>query len=471
MLNFFKNERKTKSSHQVLTKKIFEHPSNAWLLQNKSLLRPIVTLFDQLSLNHKKVITKNNHIIFLQASGQLSCTIQQPPNSSVILIFPELIKMLTSVINSRGLAILAHELGHIYHQHHKRNISTLETQIEADDFAYQIGFGHDLVEVLLNYNDLDVEVVINGDFIDFLAVPYVRFFDDKFWSDDASLEKLKIILAAHREVFMEMKEFVEKSNKKITYVIGNHDAELHMKKVRDHLESFFEKKSNFSIIDFNISEYRPTQKVVIKHGHEFDLPNDISVEENFAKDEDGNEFFIPPWGSYYVARVINRFKVERRHVASVRPIKRFIINGLIYDFYFTCRFILANFVYYFMVRFIYLFKSKKSFKALVDLLKMELYLSDEESSVEKFFANNIDEQVLITGHTHSAELRQVSVDQVYINTGTWTNMHSLDFNHTHLDSTLTYAFIESVSNDGNVTIESNLQAWKGTNEKPFVDFV
>ena len=75
-----------------------------------------------------------------------------------------------------------------------------------------------------DYKGQEVEVIINGDFIDFLAVPYVSYFDDKFWSAKASVEKLKIVIDAHLEVFNEMKRFIGQENKKITYIIGNHDA-------------------------------------------------------------------------------------------------------------------------------------------------------------------------------------------------------------------------------------------------------
>jgi UDP-2,3-diacylglucosamine pyrophosphatase LpxH len=320
-----------------------------------------------------------------------------------------------------------------------------------------------------NYKNQDVEIVINGDFIDFLAVPYVSYFDDKFWSDEASIKKLDLVLSAHKEVFLAMKKFISIDKKKITYIVGNHDAELHMKKVANHLVDFFDNNECFKLIGFDMTEYRPFSGVVIKHGHSYDVPNDINVNENFFELDDGSEYFVPPWGSYYVAMVINRFKVERRHVASVRPIKRFIINGLIYDFYFTCRFILANIVYYSMVRFIYLFKTKKSFQALMGLIKSELHLNDGEVSVSDYFDENENDRVLVTGHTHKPEYRQVSAKNVYINTGTWTNMHNLDFASNKLESTLTYAVVESLGEEGE-SIESNLQAWKGINDKPFIDF-
>ena len=84
----------------------------------------------------------------------------------------------------------------------------------------------------LNYYSSDkfvsqeVELIINGDFFDLLAVPYVKYFDDEFWSEKAALEKLELILKAHPEVMDALKEFLSKKNKKIVYIIGNHDAEL-----------------------------------------------------------------------------------------------------------------------------------------------------------------------------------------------------------------------------------------------------
>lgn len=159
----FKIKRKKKSqlSGEQIIKKIFSHPSNSWALQNKHILRPLMELFDHLSLSQKKGLERAGEIIFQQVSGQYSCTVQQPPDAHVILLFPELIRLLTSVNNARGLAILAHELGHIYHRHHKKSLPTLESQIEADDFAYQAGLGHDLVEVLLSYRDIDSQTRVS----------------------------------------------------------------------------------------------------------------------------------------------------------------------------------------------------------------------------------------------------------------------------------------------------------------------
>ena len=66
-----------------------------------------------------------------------------------------------------------------------------------EDFHYDT----ELVEFLDYYSSGDylkqeVELVINGDLFDLLAVPFVRYFDDEFWSEEAAMEKLKLILEA-----------------------------------------------------------------------------------------------------------------------------------------------------------------------------------------------------------------------------------------------------------------------------------
>ena len=61
-----------------------------------------------------------------------------------------------------GIAILAHELGHIYYQHTEQKIDTLKAQIEADDFAFELGLGEELQEILLDHvHSVDCRVRIS----------------------------------------------------------------------------------------------------------------------------------------------------------------------------------------------------------------------------------------------------------------------------------------------------------------------
>src|SRR5690242_3394646 len=72
---------------------------------------------------------------------------------------------------------------------------------------------------------VDVELFINGDFLDFLNVPYHGEFEDTI-TEELSLFKLEAIIQGHPKVMGALKRFASKPNKRITYMIGNHDADL-----------------------------------------------------------------------------------------------------------------------------------------------------------------------------------------------------------------------------------------------------
>jgi UDP-2,3-diacylglucosamine pyrophosphatase LpxH len=321
------------------------------------------------------------------------------------------------------------------------------------------------------YQNSDVELVINGDLFDFLAVPYVEYFDDEFWSEEAALDKLKLIIDGHKEVIDELIKFTTLKNKKITYIIGNHDAELVLPKVREHFLSLIpeEGKKCFSFILEDEGIYKPLPSIMIKHGHEYEIAHQFDLKKSVVEDENGRKYFIPPWGSYYVTRVINKFKEERGYINAVRPIRKFLINGLIYDTLFTMRFMFQNAYYFIMVRFLFIFMQIKSVRTAIDYAKKELELfTNFDDLTEQFFHENEDIKALIVGHTHDAIYRTNSRGNIFINTGTWTDMHHLDFGKSHEGSLLTYAKIHKYDDKEDPYIFLNV--WKGKSDLPYTEY-
>ena len=321
-----------------------------------------------------------------------------------------------------------------------------------------------------DYLERSVELIINGDFFDLLAVPFVKYFDDEFWSEEASLEKLKMILKAHPEVIEGLKNFIHKKNKKIVYIIGNHDGEFIFDSLKKHFLEIFPKQDRKKIeIIFNLEEdYIPIKGVHIKHGHEYEIAHNFLPETSLAVDDEGRRYFIPPWGSYYVTRVINKFKGERDHVNSVRPIKQFVINGIIYDTFFIFRFGLANLFYFVMVRFISIFIQKKQLKDIWDYTLRELALwKNYEDFSQKFFEENEDARVLLVGHTHNPAFHVFADGNIFINTGTWTKMNYLDVERIGFRSALTYAQIDVKSGDDWDVV---LNRWEGARTTPYSEF-
>ncbi|MCB9061777.1 MAG: metallophosphoesterase [Halobacteriovoraceae bacterium] len=347
------------------------------------------------------------------------------------------------------------------------------------------------------YADREVELIINGDFLDFLAVPFVEYFDDEFWSEKAALEKLKLIMNAHHEVFEALNNFISKKKKKVVYIIGNHDAEFVFEGLQTHfLNSFSEDaKKNITIRLSEDGEYIPVNGIIVKHGHEYEIAHQFHVKESIVQDEKGNQYFLPPWGSYYVTRVINKFKEERHFINAVRPIKKFLVDGLIHDTLFTIRFIFSTCYYFVMVRFIYYFRQDKNFKNLMANASNELELfQDYEELTGEFFQKRDDVKALIVGHTHDPIFRSNLDGTIFINTGTWTKMYNLDFGKRQNGELLTYAQIdireekksknnkksknknlventETNKSSGNFEhLDLALNIWKGRSDLPFTEF-
>lgn len=327
------------------------------------------------------------------------------------------------------------------------------------------------------YQNKEVELIINGDFLDLLAVPFVKFFDDEFWSEEASNEKLRAILNAHPEVINSLVSFLKKKNKNIVYIIGNHDAELLFDSLKEQfLDLFPEDVREKIVISNELSLYEPVKGVYIQHGHEYESLHHFDEDSSIIESSKGKRYFIPSWGSYYVTHVVNKYKQERDHVNAVRPIPTFIRHGLIFDTFFIIRFLIANGYYYFMIRFLRYYRLKLGWKKIIEDVVSELTLfQDYESITRSFFKDNINSRVLIVGHTHEPIYRQYNDGTTFINTGTWTRMVNLDLSHDQNDTPLTYAKIEVFDKDYDIknfdeSVRVRLNKWMPKTDLPYEEF-
>ncbi len=328
-----------------------------------------------------------------------------------------------------------------------------------------------------DYQNMEVELIINGDFLDLLAVPFVPYFDDEFWSEKASLEKLEIILNAHPEVIEALKEFVATKNKSLVYIIGNHDAELIFDSLQTKFLEIFEEADREKVtLSKDISTYSPAAGIFLEHGHEYELAHQFDVNDSVVESSKGERYFVPSWGSYYVTHVINKYKKERDHVNAVRPIRSFIIHGLIFDTFFILRFLIANAYYFMMVRFLHYYRLNIGLKKVIDESIKQLSLfEDYETLTQEFFKKNKDAKVLIVGHTHEPKITEFADGTTFINTGTWTKMISLDLNTKNDDSALTYAKIQISKKDYELNefddaVRVELNKWEPKTNLPYSQF-
>lgn len=125
---------------------------HGWIVKNPTVEKSFKILFESMSESHRKFIIDNG-VLFIPCPKNLSLAIGEIKNQNIILIFPELITLLSSSSYLEGVSVLAHEFGHLYLGHTNKKIDSLTAQCEADHFAYQLGFGEELQNVLLQYDE------------------------------------------------------------------------------------------------------------------------------------------------------------------------------------------------------------------------------------------------------------------------------------------------------------------------------
>lgn len=154
MLNRFFSKQRPKTTKKVssLFDAFLHNPHHQWIREDKYIKASIEELFDSLSEKHKRSLLTQD-ILFLRGNGSWALAFESIPKTKIVIIFDELNKLLRSGAPRLGQAILAHELGHLIHGHSNMVIDKLEAQVQADEFALNIGYGKELIEVLEDISD------------------------------------------------------------------------------------------------------------------------------------------------------------------------------------------------------------------------------------------------------------------------------------------------------------------------------
>lgn len=307
----------------------------------------------------------------------------------------------------------------------------------------------------------DVELFINGDFLDFLNVPYQGEFEESI-TEEISLYKLEAIIAGHPEVMEALKRFASCPGKTISYLIGNHDADLFFPKVRERITRLWDPEGNFPSQKVNLiadrDQVRLEGGVEIHHGNQFEAVHVLNFEKPFLNEFLQEPILNLPWGSFYVLKIINRLKWEREFIDKVRPIKVFVFFGLILDPWFTIRFVALSIFYFLQTRFVYSPKRRSRFWTTLQILRQETdFMLDLERAARKLLDQKPEVQTLILGHTHKPMNKMYADGKQYINTGTWTKMINLDFRSIGQQFCLSFAFVRIK----NGRAQCELRQWEG----------
>ena len=125
-------------------------------------------------------------------------------------------------------------------------------------------FDEKLVEFLHYYTSgkyagAQVELILNGDILNFLQVDYKGHFLTVL-TEDICLDILERILKGHAQVFKALREFVSVEGNSITYVVGNHDQGMMWPALRSRLNEAVGAAINYknlvSQVSYNYHSYK-----------------------------------------------------------------------------------------------------------------------------------------------------------------------------------------------------------------------
>ncbi|MGE3974430.1 MAG: metallophosphoesterase [Bdellovibrionales bacterium] len=301
------------------------------------------------------------------------------------------------------------------------------------------------------FTGAEVELIVNGDILNFLQVDY-KGHHLTVITESISVALLESIVKGHPKFFAALQKFAQNPNHKITYVIGNHDQCM----MWPECQRLFNDAVNTQVTYKNIVYY--FDGVHIEHGHMYEAANRIDPRKFFLKKNLPEPILNLPFGSHFFVDLVLKIKEARPYVDKVRPFHAYVKWGLINDTFFTLKTIFLLMHFFIKTAFARNPRHSWSLTRIAQILKESAVFPDLETAAERILE---DERVhtVIFGHTHVYMYRQFSPQKEYFNTGTWTELTSLDITSLGKITKLTYVYMEYP--EGEQRPRSRLKEWRG----------
>lgn len=311
------------------------------------------------------------------------------------------------------------------------------------------------------YNeDVEIELILNGDIFDLLKVPVGNKWIDEI-TTEISIDKLKRCLLGHPVFCNAIERFLERDLTKLTVIPGNHDIDLILPEVQqvflEHCAPGELKDKVFFLT--NSETYYLPEGIQIRHGNQLEAANKVDIKMPLKDRKNKKPILKLPWGSIFIIKVLAPAKLERYHIDHINPFLRLLIGGLFFDFRFTMKIILMTIYYFFKTRIKDTWSKPQGWKQSLQIIKDEFLLPfNYDDLVEKEIKKIRGVHTFIYGHSHQPRCKMLPDGKLYINTGTWIKMINIDLHHLGQESGFTYALIEFEENE---LPRTNLLKWNG----------
>ena len=227
------------------------------------------------------------------------------------------------------------------------------TQNPLEDFIADDTFAQFLeaIRAESDRDQKDVELIINGDFFEFLQVPAVDQFDpyrtyppEAYYdsSQESSVKRLDLITTGHPTVFDALSDFiqVEAPRRRMTLIKGNHDVNLYWPGVKQRLREVLGATGRRASMLLFAERYVSREGIFVEHGHQY--TEQLNRWENFddPRDQDDTDQLEYPPGSQFVIEFFNAIERERVWTDSLKPLTSLAWYGLQWDFSFAAEMLL-----------------------------------------------------------------------------------------------------------------------------------
>ncbi|MDO8526421.1 MAG: hypothetical protein Q7T03_01895 [Deltaproteobacteria bacterium] len=322
-----------------------------------------------------------------------------------------------------------------------------------EDFHYDAQFAEFLQYYCEgNYAKTEVELILNGDILNHLAVPPEEPFAD-FLTERVSLERTETIIHGHPVFFDALEAFAHNPKRRITYMMGNHDIGVAWPAVQQLI-----KNRVHTDIKFFLGAYE-VDGLHVEHGNRFLIDNHVDLDNLFLTRGEPEPVLKMPWGNFFVIHFINPLKRERAYVGSVYPFKMYLNWALIHDTRFALKSIFRMVAYFLKLNFVRDPKRNFSLGDTWRILKDFSFPLSLDKMAKKILVKDPKIRFVTFGHTHHATYRQFALGKEYINTGSWNELIGLDIGS--LGRHLRFTFAELRLDEKNA-LRASLKQWKGT---------
>jgi UDP-2,3-diacylglucosamine pyrophosphatase LpxH len=223
-----------------------------------------------------------------------------------------------------------------------------------EDFIADEAFAHFLetLRVESDRENKEVELIINGDFFEFLQVPAAAGFDPhqayppeayRASDESSSIKRLDLITAGHPVVFDALSDFiqVETPRRRMTLIKGNHDVNLYWPGVKQRLREALGATGRRASMLLFAERYVSREGIYVEHGHQY--AEQINRWDNFddPRDRQTPEQLRYPAGSRLVIDFFNAIERDRAWADSLKPLTALVWYSLHWDFAFAARMFLT----------------------------------------------------------------------------------------------------------------------------------